>query len=173
MGIGKAELPEEKKPLRPIHLQLQAGENLNSDEKNHAQAAVVRIYHLKDLKAFWLAPYDTFIQPDRDRALFGDSLIAVQEVTLAPGQKYDVIDKVPRQANYVGIVTLFYAPAAQRWRIAFDAEKSEKNGLLVGIHSCAMTATRGSIQYSEAPGPASQVKPQWNSLTSINCPTAS
>ena len=174
MGLSKPEpeLPEEQKPPRQIQVRLQAGANLNADERQRAQAAVVRIYHLKDANAFWLASYDAFVQPDRDRAVLGNNLVAVQEVTLPPGQTYDVTDKVPRQAQYVGIVTLFYAPAAQRWRIAFDAEKSEKDGILIGIHSCAMTSTRGSIRASQAPGQASQPQPQWNSLVSVNCPAS-
>ncbi|WP_370682125.1 type VI secretion system lipoprotein TssJ [Comamonas sp. GB3 AK4-5] len=174
MGVGKPEVPEEQKPPRQMKLQLQAGANLNADEKQQAQAAVVRIYHLKDANAFWLVPYDTFVLPDRDRAALGSSLVSVQEITLSPGQTYNVIEKVPQQAKYVGIVTLFYAPAPQRWRIAFDAEKSEKDGILVGIHACAMTATRGSIQSSQAPEQTTQTKaPQWGSLVSINCPAAS
>lgn len=175
LGIGKPELPEEQKIPRRIPLQLQAGTNLNSDEKQQAQAVVVRIYHLKDANAFWLAPYDTFVFPDRDRAVLGNNLVAMQEITLSPGQSYDVVDKVPQQAKYVGIVTLFYAPAPQRWRIAFDAEKSEKDGILVGIHDCAMTSTRGSIQKSQAPDQTSQQTkaPQWSSLVSVSCPAIS
>ncbi len=171
MGLSKQpEIPEDQKPPRPVHLQLQAGNNLNADEKQRAQAAVVRIYQLKDINAFWLAPYDAFVQPDRDRAALGNSFVAMQEITLAPGQSYDVVEKVPRIAKYIAIVTLFYAPAPQRWRVAFDTEKSEKDGIVIGLHSCAMTATRGSIVASQAPGQASQAKPQWNSLVSVNCP---
>lgn len=169
MGLSKPDVPEEQKPPRPIHLQLQAGSNLNADEKQRAQSVVVRIYQLKDINAFWLAPYDAFVQPDRDRTALGNSLVSVQEITLAPGQSYDVIEKVPRVAPYIGVVTLFYAPAPQRWRVAFDTEKSEKDGILIGLHSCAMTATRGSIVASQAPGQASQAKPQWNSLVAVNC----
>lgn len=174
MGIGKPEVPDEQKPPRQIRLQLQAGENLNTDEKQRAQAAVVRIYHLKDANAFWLTPYDTFVQPERERSVLGGSLVAVQEITLSPGQSYNVVEKVPMQAKYVGVVTLFYAPAPQRWRLVFDAEKSEKDGILVGIHACAMTATRGSIQPPQTPGQGTSSKaPQWNSLVSIRCPATS
>ncbi|WP_284337065.1 type VI secretion system lipoprotein TssJ [Comamonas sp. NoAH] len=173
MGIAQTEVPEEQKPPRPIPLQIQAGNNLNSDEKQRAQAVVVRIYHLKDANAFWLAPYDAFIQPDKDRELLANNLVAVEEVTLSPGQSYDVITKVPRQAKYVGIVTLFYSPSPQRWRIIFDAEKSEKTGILVGIHSCAMTATRGSIQASQSPNQKLQANTDWKSLLSVKCPSTS
>lgn len=171
-GLKKPDVPEDQKPPREVRLQLQAGSNLNSDDRQRAQAAVVRIYQLKDASAFWLAPYDAFVQPDRDRALLGSNLVDVKELTLAPGQTYDVVEKVPRQAKALAIVTLFYTPAPQRWRVVFDAEPSEKTGILVGIHSCAMTATRGSILPSQAPGQATLPAPAWDSLLAVNCPRA-
>lgn len=171
MGLStKPEIPEDQKPPRNIRLQIMAGTNLNSDEKQRAQAIVIRLYHLKDANAFWMAPYDAFVQTDRERSIFGSNLVSMQEITLAPGQSYDVTENVSRQAKYLGIVALFYSPAANRWRVAFDSEKSEKEGILVGIHSCAMTATHGSIQASQAPGQPMQATTQWNSLFSINCP---
>lgn len=171
MGLStKPEIPEDQKPPREIPLQIQAGTNLNSDEKQRAQAMVIRVYQLKDTNAFWMAPYDAFVQVDRDRAALGSSLVSMQEITLAPGQSYDVTENVSRKAKYLGVVALFYSPAPNRWRIAFDSEKSEKEGILVGVHSCAITATRGSIQPSQAPDQSTQAAIQWNSLLSINCP---
>ena len=172
VGLSKPEIPDDQKPPREVRLHLQAGSNLNSDDKGREQAAVVRIYQLKDASSFWLAPYDAFVQPHRDRAMLGSNMIDVKELTLAPGQSYDVIEKVPRQVKALAVVTLFYSPAPQRWRIVFDAQESEKTGILVGIHSCAMTATRGSILPSQAPGQAALPSPAWDSLLAVNCSRA-
>ena len=171
MGLTKPETPEDQKPPRKIPLQIEAGINLNGDEKRRAQAIVIRLYHLKDANAFWLAPYDTFINPDRDKVALGNNLVSMQEITLAPGQSYKVTEQVARQAKYIGVVALFYSPNPHRWRIAFDTEKSEKEGILIGVHSCALTATRGSIQGSQAPVKNTQTT-LWNSLLSVNCPAS-
>ena len=45
----------------------------------------------------------------------------------------------------LGIVALFRSPAAQRWKFAFNTEKNEKSGIVIGLHACAMTVTSGTL----------------------------
>lgn len=158
-GVKKPELPESQKPPRKVPVSLAAGTNLNADSRGKAVAVVARIYKLKDSTSFYQAPFDAFVTPGRDKAVLGDDLIESREITLIPGQRYDWTEAMPRSANALGVVVLFHSPGAQRWRFAFDPVESEKTGVLMGAHACALTVTRGAIvpvqnAGSNAPAPS-------------------
>jgi type VI secretion system protein VasD len=53
-------------------------------------------------------------------------------------------EKVSREAGYVGVVALFHAPAAQRWRLDFAAPDAEKQGVTVWLHACALSVGSGA-----------------------------
>lgn len=167
-GVNKPEVPESQKPPRQVPVSLVAGANLNADGRGRSQAAVIRIYKLKDVSTFSLAGFDTFVDPVREKAVLGDNLIEMKEITLIPGQQYNFTEAVPRTAKVLGIVALFHSPAPRRWKVAFDVEQSEKTGVLAGIHACAMTVTRGSIVAGQSPS-ESQLPVQWGSLLAVNC----
>lgn len=167
-GVKKPELPESQKPPRKVPVSLAAGTNLNADGRGRPLAVVARVYKLKDSTSFYQAPFDAFVTPGRDKAVLGDDLIESREITLLPGQQYDWTETVPRTANAVGVVVLFHSPGAQRWRFAFDPIESEKTGVLMGVHACALTVTRGAIvpaQNAGSTGPA----PAANLLSPIQC----
>jgi type VI secretion system protein VasD len=152
VGLKKPETPavpqlpqaEALRLPRKVPLQVYAGPQLNHDEHDQPLSLVLRIYQLKSTAAFMQAPYEVFAGAGTQKAFLGDDVIDVQEVTLVPGQRYAVDEKVPRDAAALGVVALFNAPAAQRWRFAFDAEAAEKSGLVIGAHGCALTVTRGA-----------------------------
>ena len=66
---------------------------------------------------------------------------------LVPGQRYEVQEKVSREAVHLAVVALFQRPAEQRWRATVAAADAERAGLTVGLHACALTVT-GSSQSS-------------------------
>ena len=133
------------KPVRTVHLRLYAGQNLNVDQQGRPLALVARIYKLRDATAFNQAPFETFLNPDREKQAFGNDLVDVRELLLLPGQHYEVDEGIPAGANDLGVVALFRAPGAQRWRFAFDIGRSIRSGITVGAHACAMTATEGAL----------------------------
>jgi type VI secretion system protein VasD len=165
LGIGKPDLPDSQKPPRDMPLRLYAANNLNAALDHHAFSLVVRIYVLKDATAFQQAPFDTFSDPAREKAVLGTDLLQVREVTLVPGQIYDVTEKVAYEATAVGIVSLFRAPAPQRWKFAFDPVKSGKSGVTVGLHNCAMTVTSGTV----IPTPGGRPPEKLNMLSDTSC----
>ncbi len=144
MGLKSSNLPDAQKPPREVPLKLTAGNNLNAANDKRPVALVVRLYSLKDPTSFLQAPYDTFIDPAREKQTLGADLVQVREMTLIPGQRYDFTEKVSREATTLGVVALFRSPAAQRWKFAFNTEKNEKNGIVIGLHACAMTLTAGT-----------------------------
>jgi type VI secretion system protein VasD len=144
-GMRKApELPDAQKPPRSVAIRLHAADKLNVDARGQPLALVARIYKLRQSAAFEQAPYAAFLSPHTEKEALGADLIEVKEVTLVPGQRYEVLEKVSREAGYVGVVALFRAPAAQRWRLAFAATEAEQAGLTVGLHACALSVGAGA-----------------------------
>jgi type VI secretion system protein VasD len=169
-GLKKPDLPESQKPPRKVALSIVAGKNLNATREGAPLALVVRVYKLKDATSFYQAPFNAFVNAGQDKTVLGDDLIESREITLVPGQSYQWTEVVPRQAGALAIVGLFLAPAQQRWRFAFDPVESEKTGILMGVHACAFTVTRGAVI---APQNALGAVPMPDQLAEINCPNSS
>lgn len=134
-------------------------------QRQPAARLVVRVYALKDPTSFEQAPFDTFTDPQKEKSTLGADLLSVREVTLIPGQRYSATEKVSREAQALGIVALFRDPAMQRWKFAFDPAKSEKSGIMVGLHNCAMTVTNGTVIAPEQGMPSQPL----NMLSSVSC----
>jgi len=142
------------KPPRAIALRLHAAPKLNTDAKGRPLALVARVYTLRQNAAFDAAPYAAFLSPGAERDAFGADLVSVKDVTLVPGQRYEVVEKVPREAAYVGVVALFHSPAPQRWRMSFPAAEAESAGLTVALQACALAAGLGAKPSVAAPASA-------------------
>lgn len=164
-GLGKPEVPDAQKPPRDIALTLVAAPTLNAANDKHPLALVVRLYVLKDPTSFQQASFDAFLDPAKEKGVLGADLLGVREVTLIPGQRYRVVEKVSREAQAFGVVALFREPAMRRWKFAFDPVKSEKSGIMVGLHNCAMTVTSGTVI---PPDPGLPL-PALNLLSSVSC----
>lgn len=136
------ELPDAQKPPRTVALRLHAAEQLNVDAHGRPLALLARIYKLRRSAAFEQAPFDAFLDPQKEKEALGADLIEVREVMLVPGQHYEVNEKVSREAQFVGVVALFHAPAPQRWRLAFGAAEAEKTGMTIGAHACSLSASQ-------------------------------
>lgn len=130
---------EENKPPRKIALRLHAAPKLNLDAQGRPLALLAKVYHLRQRAAFDAAPYSAFLSPGADKEAFGSDLLEVREVTLVPGQRYEVTEQVGREAGFIGVVALFHSPAAGRWRLAFAAADAERTGLTVGLQACALS----------------------------------
>ena len=133
------ELPDAQKPPRNVSIRLHAAQRLNTDAEGRPLALVARIYKLRQRAAFEQAPYDSFLDARREQATLGADLMEVKEVLLVPGQRYEVQEKVSKEAYFIGVVALFRAPAAQRWRATFAAADAERSGITVGMHACALS----------------------------------
>lgn len=158
-----------KKPSAPdinteysVPLRLYAGDNLNAGTEKKALALVVRIYQLKDTQRFEQAPFEAFLDEAREKEALGSDLIEVNEILMTPGQRHEVQQKLPGSASHLGVVALFRSPAASRWRFSFDSRKAIKDGITIGLHACAMTAT-------DTPALTTTLSSAANSLSSVNC----
>lgn len=145
IGLRKPpELPDAQKPPRNVAIRLHAGPNLNTDAGGHPLALVARIYKLRQDAAFRQIGYASFLDARAEQAMLGSDLLEVKEVLLIPGQRYAVLEKVTREAAYIGVVALFRAPAGQRWRLAFAAGDAERAGITIGAHACALSVGAGA-----------------------------
>ena len=145
VGIRKpVELPDLQKPPRTVAIKLHASPNLNADAAGHPLALVARIYKLRQTTAFERAAFEGFLNVHTERELLGNDLLEVKEIMLIPGQRYEISEKVSREAYYIGVVALFRAPAERRWRLAFAADDAEKSGITIGLHACAMSTGAGA-----------------------------
>lgn len=159
-GLRKPpELPEAQQPPREVALHLQAAPRLNVSANGQSLALVTRIYKLRQNSAFDSAPFAAFLDPAGEKQALGADLLEVREVTLVPGQQLDLTEKVTREAGYLGVVALFRAPAAQRWRAAFPAADAERNGITVGLLACAL---------SEGSGAKATASPE-TTISSVHC----
>ncbi|MFZ4875336.1 type VI secretion system lipoprotein TssJ [Janthinobacterium sp. Mn2066] len=142
-GISKPpppELPDAQKPPRTVSIRLHAGQRLNTDPQGRPLALVARIYKLRQKSTFEQAPYDSFLDAEKEKQALGADLMEVKEVLLVPGQRYEVQEKVSKEAYFIGVVALFRAPAPQRWRATFGAAEAERSGITVGLHACAISS---------------------------------
>jgi type VI secretion system protein VasD len=138
------EMPEAQKPPRNVTIRLHAAATLNGGDNGPPLALVARIYKLRQAEAFERVSYEGFTSLHAERELLGPDLLEVKEVLLIPGQRYEVTEKVSRDAGYVGVVALFRQPDGQRWRAAFPVLDAEKAGITIGLYGCSMTVGQGA-----------------------------
>lgn len=137
----KVDNPNAPRPPKTVQLRLETAQDLNAGEDGQGLSTVFRVYKLKEHNAFLATPYAAFGNPEKEKSSFGQDLLEVREIILSPGEVMDLKEKVPTDSPYLGTVALFRQPSAQRWRFVFAAADSEKNGITLGLHACAMTAT--------------------------------
>lgn len=137
------DVPDSALPDRKVNWQVFASTSLNASPAGTGLALVVRLYKLRTPDAFLQASYDTFGDPTKEKAALNDDLIAVRELTLVPGQHYEALEKVAREARFLGIVALYRAPASGRWRYAFNTASAARSGLHIGALACALTVQVG------------------------------
>lgn len=138
-----SKLPSQQLPDRHIRWRVHASTALNVTDSGDSLAVVTRFYRLKSPEAFLAAPREAFSSPAMEQDALGDDLISVREVLLVPGRQHDLLERMPRDVGFVGVVALFRSPAAGRWRHAFDTRRAELTGIHLGVHACALSVHAG------------------------------
>ncbi|MGQ4581990.1 type VI secretion system lipoprotein TssJ [Lysobacter sp. F60174L2] len=156
VGLRDAGAQAQQVPLR-----LYAGDNLNAGDGKRPLSLVVRVYQLRSIERFEAAPFDVFLDQQREHDVLGDDLLGVTEILLAPGQRHEVLERLPAGGGHVGVVALFRQPARSRWRFSFDADEATGDGITVGLHACAMTTPSLALE--------TRLASPSHSLASSNC----
>nr|WP_315259260.1 type VI secretion system lipoprotein TssJ [uncultured Duganella sp.] len=139
-GCAGPRLPDIQKPPRNVEIRLHAGANLNAGNERQPYALATRIYKLRQPSAFLRMGFDSFLSQQSERETLGNDLLEVKEVMLIPGQRYEISERVTREAYHIGVVALFRAPATNHWRVVVPVDDAEKNGITIGLHACAISA---------------------------------
>jgi type VI secretion system protein VasD len=164
VGLKKPDIPDAQKPPRTVQISLNAGNNLNASQ-NQPLAVVVKIYKLKNANTFMQAPLNSLTDAALEKVFLGADLLEQRDITLLPGQQYNVAEKVTKEAGAIGVVALFHSPAPRRWKFVFDAASAEKTGIKLGVHACAMTVVSGEV--STPPGALKEEA--LNQLSLVKC----
>lgn len=144
-GLKKADQRPATEAVHPVAMTLSTGPATNATRNGEALALVVRIYQLRSNTAFARLTYAQASTPESERGALQDDLVSVRELTLLPGRTYRFEEQVPDQVKVIGVAAQFHRPAAHRWKVAFDREASQKAGIAVAFHACAMTTATGEL----------------------------
>ena len=100
----------------PVRVSIRAAGRLNPSESGESLATTVRLYQLKDVSKLQAASMEQIL--DNDRAVLGDDLVSVKEVTLYPGEAATTALSRREGAPFLALVAFFRQPSGSAWRVA-------------------------------------------------------
>lgn len=111
--------------IKTLHLDIHAREGVNNNAKGAALATVVRIYQLKDRKAFESTDYSSLFADD-SQAIKAD-LVAEKDIRLRPGESFTLDMPMEETAQYVAVAGMFIAPdqTNNTWRLVLSRDDLE------------------------------------------------
>ena len=105
---------EKKAAPTEVEAHLRAAVSMNPDDTNRPSPMVVRYYELSALGAFESA--DFFALYNNDQSILGASLLAREEMELAPSESRVLRRVVSPGTRYVGFVAAYRDIANAQWR---------------------------------------------------------
>lgn len=143
-GVTKKEV-DPSKISRDMNVRISAGEQLNLSSSGKPLSLVTKLYVLRANEKFKGMTYPNITSSELEKEALGEELISVREIVLLPGKSYDIMLKVPGDATTIGVVGMFRSPYQGRWKLAFDNKLSFDNGITIGAHACAFSASKGTL----------------------------
>ena len=116
------------KNIKVLHLDFTAREALNTDSRESnslSEPVVIRIYQLKDRKAFDKTVYQQLLM-EGDTILKAD-LLASRDVVVKPGSDANLTMPMEVEAQYVAVAGLFRYPdqVNNTWKLVIEREDLE------------------------------------------------
>lgn len=110
------------KQVKTLHLDIRAREGVNNNAKGASLATVVRIYQLKDRKAFDSTDYPSLFADD-SQAIKAD-LVAEKDIRLRPGESIALDMPLEETAQYVAVAGVFMTPdqTNDTWRLVLTRD---------------------------------------------------
>ena len=133
--------PPAAKPDQPppdLSVEVTATKDVNRDASGRGLPVVVRLYELRTEGAF--AAADFFSLYEKESATLGPSLIAREEVTLAPGQQRLVTRLLSPEAKQLGVLAAFRDIDRAAWRALVTLTPDQSNAVQVRVGPAAVTA---------------------------------
>lgn len=102
---------------------IRAREGVNNNAKGASLATVVRIYQLKDRKAFDSTDYPSLFAMD-SQAIKAD-LVAEKDIRLRPGESFSLDMPMEEAAQFVAVAGMFMAPDQENntWRLVITRDE--------------------------------------------------
>jgi type VI secretion lipoprotein, VC_A0113 family len=110
------------KQVKTLHLDITARDGLNNNDRGNALATVVRIYQLKDRKAFDSTDYPSLFATDSE-AIRAD-LVAEKDVRVRPGESITIDMPMEEKSEFVAVAAMFLSPDQKNdtWRVVLNRE---------------------------------------------------
>jgi type VI secretion system protein VasD len=110
------------KQVKILHLDIQARDAVNNNATGAPLATVVRIYQLKDRKAFDGTDYPSLFADDSE-AIKAD-LVAEKDIRIRPGAAVTLDVPLDEKAQFVAVAGMFLAPdlANNTWRLVLSRD---------------------------------------------------
>ncbi|CAD5357727.1 Type VI secretion system lipoprotein TssJ [Enterobacter cancerogenus] len=110
------------KQVKTLHLDIQARSGVNNNAKGASLATVVRIYQLKERKAFDSTDYPSLFADD-SQAIKAD-LVAEKDIRLRPGESVTLDMPLEEAAQFVAVAGMFMSPdqANNTWRLVLTRD---------------------------------------------------
>lgn len=105
------------KQVRTLHLDIRARAALNVNDDGIPLPTMIRIYQLKDRKAFDGADYKALSAGDA--LVIKADLLAEKDIRLKPGEAVQIDMPMEETAQYVAVAAMFLSPDQTRntWRV--------------------------------------------------------
>ena len=119
VGLLSACASSEPKPKEPIRLEVtvNAQSGVNPDERGRAAPIVVRIYELKNDRAFQAA--DFFTLRTRDKTVFADDIVKRDEFELRPGEHQTIVRRADPATTGIGVLAAYRDLPNSVWRAVY------------------------------------------------------
>ncbi len=110
------------KQVTTLHLDFRAREGVNRNAQGAALSTVVRIWQLKDSKAFTGADYPSLFAAD-SQVLKAD-LLAQKDIRVRPGESVSIDMPMEEKATVVAVAGMFLSPDIQddKWRLVITRD---------------------------------------------------
>ncbi|RQR42156.1 MULTISPECIES: type VI secretion system lipoprotein TssJ [unclassified Burkholderia] len=110
------------KQVKVLNVDLTARAELNPDEAGRPTSVAVRVYQLKDRKAFDGASYEDLLK--HDRTVLAQDWQADTSTVVNPGASASLSQPMQRETNYVAIVALYRNPGENGgWKRVVEKKK--------------------------------------------------
>ncbi|WP_322022518.1 type VI secretion system lipoprotein TssJ [Burkholderia sp. BCC1977] len=110
------------KQVKVLKVDLTARAALNPDEAGRPTSVAVRVYQLKDRKAFDQSSYDDLLK--NDRALLAQDWQADTSAVVNPGASASLSQPMQRDTNFVAIVAFYRNPGDNGgWKRVVEKKK--------------------------------------------------
>jgi type VI secretion system protein VasD len=111
------------KQVTTLHLDFTARSASNNNPNGVPLSTVVRVYQLKDRKAFDTADYRALSAADSQE--IKADLLATRDIRLPPEGAYSLEMPMEKEAQYVAVVALFLAPEIEQntWRVVMKRDE--------------------------------------------------